>query len=343
MSVSIADVSKRAGVSTMTVSRVVRGHDSVSEKKRQKVMSAIKELGYLPSSVARSLRKKDRSLDNNQTCCCLIFGKETQIADAFFRDVATAAEKEAIKHGLCLLQTHWQESFEASYKRLTSISMVSGVCGLILAGQFSTEDITLARRYSKNIVIIDGPVPSGVNIASVQADYYSGSKIALEHLIDEGARRILVIAGPEKNHYFSKALKAATELYMNQCEKIDVIDSDLDMESGVKIVSDVFKNGKCYDAIFTNDEVGLGVLRGLSQIGLKSPKDVKVIGFDNISYSAYSTPSLSTIHIDKSMLGIEAVKSLVEQLKESEESKMVQVSKILNVLLMRRESTREIS
>ena len=340
LSVSIADISKKVGFSQMTISRVIRNSGDVSPETRSKIVSAIKEMGYVPSQSARALRKGSRSLENVRTCCSLIFGCETQDSVSFFNDIAKSAEMEAIKNGLCLLQTHWQNDFEESWKRLASAFSVPGLCGLILAGQFLAEEVKMINKYCENIVIIDGPVPEGVSAASVEADYDKGSDLALTHLASAGAKKVLVMTGPRKDHYFAQAVQRAVDRQLGLFELIDVEYIDMTYESGVKTIKEKFQESKMYDAVFTNDEIGLVTLKTFIEMGIKVPDDIQVMGFDNISYSNYSFPSLSTVHIDKTYLGREAIKTLVESLDAENKKDIVKIKKIIQPVLVVRKSTR---
>ena len=110
---TIQDVAQKAGVSSMTVSRVICGEGSVSPATRKRVLSVMQELGYVPSTAARAMRSKDKLRANSILCFALIFGADVKTAESFFCDVVKGAEQEAAAHGLCLLQSHWQDSFEA--------------------------------------------------------------------------------------------------------------------------------------------------------------------------------------------------------------------------------------
>ena len=115
----------------MTVSRVIRGEKSVSPETRQRVLSVMKDLNYVPSTAARAMRSKDQLRANGSLCCALIFTPETQHADGFFCDIARAAESEAAKHGLCLLQSHLQENVDASWPRLQTVFSIGSVLSMI--------------------------------------------------------------------------------------------------------------------------------------------------------------------------------------------------------------------
>src|SRR3989339_1516404 len=112
---SINEVAKKAAVSRMTVSRVMRGSPSVSVETSKRVLRVMKEVGYVPSLAARAMRSKDNLRASGSVCCALVFGADVKAADGFFCDVARAAEEEAASNGLCLLQSHWQDRFGASW------------------------------------------------------------------------------------------------------------------------------------------------------------------------------------------------------------------------------------
>jgi LacI family transcriptional regulator len=336
MSVSILEVCKRSGVSRMTVSRVIRGHDSVSPETRKKVMKVIRELGYVPSASARAMRSKDMLVANGNLCCALIFGSDTKDNESFFSNIAKAAEQEAAKNGLCLLQSHWQDSFETSWPRLKSVFAVSGMCGAVLAGQFSGEEISAIQKFTKNIVTLDGPAPAGSKITSVESDNVGGSILAVQHLISKGIKRILVITGPTPTHYFARAMVSGLKNYTDQLKKYDVVYTDMTVQAGYETIKKVFSKGRVFDGVFCNDELAIGVLRAFAELKINVPKEVKVVGFDDVVHAAYLKPALTTISIDKSQLGREAVNTLVEIVRGRQY--LANMKKILQANLIIRES-----
>ena len=336
MSVLITEVAEKAGVSTMTVSRVLNGSNAVSEQTRQKVLRIIAELGYIPSSAARSLRSKDVLRANATNCFALIFGADTQNADEFFCDVARGVEQESAKHGLCPLHVHWQESFASSWPRLQTVLSITGMCGAILAGQFGTNDIRKIQKHTRNVVILDGPAAGDVNIASVESDNLGGCKLALTHLAERGCRRILVITGP-RTHYFTRAMEDSVKQTAGLFDCIDVHAADYTLQGGKNAIAAARKNGTAYDGIFSNDIMALGATCALLEAGIEIPRQVKVIGFDNIVYSGYSRPALSTVDIDKSRLGEEGVKTLIELIRSNQEAPYVK--KVIPARLITRQST----
>ncbi|OHB54858.1 MAG: hypothetical protein A2Y12_05455 [Planctomycetes bacterium GWF2_42_9] len=337
MSSSIIDVCKKAGVSRMTVSRVIRGSSSVSPQTKQLVIKTIQDLGYLPSTAARAMRSKDNLVAKGNLCCALVFGSDLQASESFFSVVAMAAEQEAAVNGLCLLQSHWQENFEASWHRLRSVCSVAGLCGIILAGKFGADEIAAIKKYVNNIVLVDAPLPTGADVISIESDNMSGCRQAIKHLIDRGTKRLLVLTGPSPDHYFCQAVTSTAEAFLSAFEDVRVVNTDLTTESGYKIVYELFRKELNFDGVFGNDELAIGALRAFSDLSIRVPQDVKVVGFDDIGHASFTVPSLTTVRIEKSQLGYEAVKSLVEILRGK--SDVSQIKKVLKATLIVREST----
>ena len=337
MSASISQVAVKAGVSTMTVSRVLTGNGSVSDKTRKRVLGVMTNLGYIPSVAARSLRSKDALRSNASSCFALIFGADTQKADEFFCDVARGVEQESVNYRLCPLQVHWQESFNASWPRLQTILSITGMCGAVLAGQFIRSDIEKIQKHTRFVVVVDSPVSDDTSVASVESDNHGGCKLALNHLAQQRCSRVLVITGP-KTHYFSQAMMDATRQFSTKFERIETVEADYTLEGGRETIHRLWKNSQFYyDGVFSNDTMALGANYALSELGLKIPKEVKVIGFDNIMYGECSIPPLSTIDIDKKMLGSESVKTLIEMIRGNKEAS--QIKKVIPAKLIIREST----
>jgi DNA-binding LacI/PurR family transcriptional regulator len=99
---------------------------------------------------------------------------------------------------------------------------------------------------------------------------------------------------------------------------------------------DLWRAGRCYDGIFSDDEMAIGVLRAMSEMGKNVPKDVKIIGFDDVSYASLTTPALTTVHIEMVQLGTEAVQMLVNMVRGHKDVTMVK--KLIRARLIIRES-----
>ncbi len=333
---SILDVAARAKVSRMTVTRVLRSDSSVRPATRSRVMKVMRQLGYIPSPAARALRSKDGLRGTGALCLALVFGPDTQVADGFFCDVARGAEQEAAANGLCLLQVHGQETVDASWSRLQAVFSIAGLCGVVLAGDFSRPEIEAVRQHANHVVLIDRPAPPQFPVASVESDNVTGCKMAVEHLLERGCRRLLVLTG-RKDHYFTQAMREAAEMYRSRFKALDIVYGNLTAEFGKDTVRQLWGEGKRYDGIFGNDETAIGAMRALAALKVEIPEKVKIVGFDDIPHARYITPTLTSISIDKHQLGKEGVKTLMELIREPGHA--AEIKKVIPARLVVREST----
>lgn len=336
MGVSIVQVAQRARVSRMTVTRVMRG-DSVREATRKRVLSVMSQLGYVPSLAARAMRSKDSLRSTQASCFALVFGVDTQNADEFFCEVARGVEKRAAEFELCALQVHWLENLESSWGRMQSVFAVDGLCGVILVGQFSVNEVQGISKVQPNIIMVDGPVPGeGLRVGAIESDNIGGCRLALEHLLQQKVRRPVVVTGP-KDHYFSKAMMSGVRKYRSKFESVKVIKTDYSSGNAKKVINELLVKKTEFDGVFGNDTVCLGVMRALAEKKIAIPRKVKVIGFDNIPVCEFLKPALTSINIDKQKLGGEAVRMLVDIVRGNDERRDLKT--VVNASLIKREST----
>jgi LacI family transcriptional regulator len=335
MGVSIVEVARRADVSRMTVTRVMR-NDPVKEETRKRVLESMHALGYVPSLAARAMRSRDTLRSSQSNCFALVFGVDTQKADEFFCEVTRGVEKQAAEFGLCALQVHWLEDVKDSWLRMQTVLSIDGLCGVIMAGQFHAEEIKSIQKVNPNIVIVDSPVPAGVKVPGVESDNIGGCRLALKHLLDCKVKNPVILAGP-KDHYFSKAMMSALCDYRKQFESVKVFNTDYSMESARKQINQLVNDNIGFDAVFGNDTLCIGAMRALAEHGIQIPQKVRVVGFDDIPTCQFLKPSLTSIHIDKQSLGGEAVKMLVALVRDGKMSANVKLP--IKAVLEKREST----
>lgn len=333
---SIALVAEKAGVSSMTVSRIIRGESSVKEETRSRVISVMKDLGYVPSAAAQSLRSRDHLRSSGKRLFALIFGKGTESSVNFFHDIARGVEEAAAETGLYPIQIAPQQDAELSWLRLQTILSVGGLCGALLVGQFSIEDIQFIQSNVKEVVMVDGPAPSGLRVESVEAGNLEGSLLALDHLAALGCRKIaLLTVNPD--HYFAQAMEQSASLRRTNMMDIKVyFDCRSSMDARAMVI-DLWRRGETFDGIFTNDDFAIGALKAFHELKVVVPRDVKIVGFDDIQYASFTIPSLTSVRIDKFQLGAEAVRTLALMTRSPERA--AGVRKIIKPTLVTREST----
>jgi LacI family transcriptional regulator, galactose operon repressor len=334
--VSIAHVAEKAGVSSMTVSRIIRGEKSVKEETRTHVIKVMKDLGYVPSVAAQSLRSRERLGAGGRRHFALIFGQGTECSVTFFHDIAHGVEQAASESGLYPIQIALQDDPELRWLRLQTVLSIGGLCGALLVGQFSSEDVRFIQTNVKEVVMVDGPAPAGVAVESVEAGNQEGSLMALDYLAGIGCRRIGVLT-VAREHYFAQAMELAAGFRRSPSLEIQVFFDCERSSDAHDMILRLWNSGEKFDGIFTNDDFAIGALKAFHELGVRVPEDVKIVGFDDIMYAAFTIPSLTSIRIDKFLLGAEAVRTLALMTHSPERA--AGVKKVIKPTLVIREST----
>ena len=336
MGISIIDVAELANVSRMTVTRVMR-NDSVRKETRQRVLDAMQKLGYVPSRAARAMRSNDPLRSSLSTCFAMVFGLDTQKADAYFAAITRGIEMAAAEVGLSPLQVHWQEDSATSWLRMQTVLSIDGLCGIIMVGEFSAKEINTIKEVNPNIILVDGPAPMGLQVSDIESDNLGGSELALKHLLKSGVKRLVIITGPKK-HYFTKAMIEAAENYRDKFDFMQIINTDYSPEAAKESINKLLKSNIIFDGLFANDMSCVGAIKALREQNIRIPDDIKVIGFDDIPICKYMTPSLTSIAIDKQRLGEESVKGLVTMIRNETKGQTIKVQ--IKAKLCKRESTK---
>ena len=338
--VTIKDVAQAAQVSTQTVSRVMNDFPYVSKKTRQHVKEIVKELGYNPSTLARSL-----SQQRSYTIGVVMFGLK-YIGPA--RTMNGITEK-ADELGYMLLMKE-VENFESHCIDEVIDSLLARQVDGILWGvsEIGDNHAWIKERMD------DIPVPvvflamqPREGIASVATDNYQGAILATQHLLDCGRKKIGHIAGPldwweadERKRGWRETLGAA---------EIETTDNhwaqgNWSSASGEKAILRLFESYPDMDGVFVaNDQMALSVLREANRRGINIPHDLSVVGFDNIPESAYFYPSLTTIFQNNNLLGGQAVQDVVNMIQARQENlPEIAQTRFIKPTLVIRESSKQI-
>ncbi|MBI0579521.1 LacI family DNA-binding transcriptional regulator [Neobacillus cucumis] len=304
--VTADDVARKAGVSQSTVSRVLNNYPFIKEATREKVLTAISELGFTRDEIARSLvEKKTRSIG-------LILG---DISNPFFAESAGVIIEQAqkLKYDVVICNTnHNDENLEKSINTLIG-KRVDG----ILVASVKRDDTKVQQLHDKGFPIvlynssIDDPMANFVVIDNIR-----GAKMAVEHLLELGHKKIAYIAGPFK--YLT-----TYQRYIGYKEAIS--------ENGLTLEQDFVYNGDfSYQKIFeftkelltkknrptaflaVSDQMALAILDAATSLNLKIPEDVSVIGFDDISLASNQFIGLTTVSQHMEVMASVALEKLVD-------------------------------
>lgn len=310
MPVSIRDVAQSAGVSVGTVSNVLNRPGEVSSESVQRVNRAIEELGYVRNEAARKLRAGV----SNTVGFVLLDGQ-----NPFYADVVRGAEDEAIRNGMALLHGNTDEdhSREKLYIDLFEEQQVRG----LLIAPYGDVGARLARLRARGIaaVLVDRFSGDG-RFSSVSVDSVAGGRLAVEHLLHTGRRRIAFVGGPFDIRQVTDRLAGARAAVENSgtTAQLEVVVTDgMTVAEGAAAGRRILERDRAErpDAIFAaNDLVALGLLQSLVVDGrLLVPGAIAVIGFDDIPFAAAAAVPLSSIRQPSRMIGRTALRVLLEE------------------------------
>lgn len=304
---TVKDIAKIAGVSTATVSRALAEPDKVANSTRLKVEKVAADIGYLPNAMARNLRRSEA-----KSIVVII----PDITNPMFTDIITGLESIAHRKNYnVLIGDAGNEPTRAqNYFELVESKQVDGVLSL-------TSDIPESALIHPNgslrfPVVMACEYHAGSTIPSVHIDNEFSAKKAIEYLIVMGHYKIACITGPIDNPNCKSRLKGFTQS-MKQRDLIVpehfIVEGDFSFFSGYSLARQLLSNPDRPTAIFCHsDEIAIGVLKMASELNIKVPEQLSVIGFDNIANSEYCAPGLTTIHQPGNLIGESAMKLLLD-------------------------------
>lgn len=305
--VKIVDVATHAGVSTATVSRVLNRHPKVAADLRERVERAIAELGYTLNVAGRSLRTR-------KSFKVLLVVPD--ISNPFFGDVIRGAEEAAREAGFSIIvgDTDGNPAVENQYAGLLDRQEVDG---LVILGHRVPEAIRHLPGGGRGGVV---PVVHAceyspdLGLPSVHIDNVAAGADAVGHLIGLGHRRIGLVTGPLASPLSRDRLAGARRAAaaVPGCA-LEIRHGDFSIASGFAAAGELAGTG--VSAIFCfGDEMALGALRALADAGLDCPRDVSVIGFDDIRFGEYARPRLTTIAQPRRQIGRTTIELLLRRL-----------------------------
>jgi len=307
MSVTIKDIARLAGVSIATVSKVVNNKDfDISEGTRVRVQKIIDEQNYRPNSLARSMITK-----TTKTVGLII----PDVRNPFFTDLARGAEDCAKEKGYSLLFCNTDDVLEKEIEYINTL-VEKQVDGIVLAGSINRNKAVEEKfNISVPIVSLDRKVYFKGIQATVEIDNVTGAHDAIQYLIEIGHQNILFLSGQEEVQVskdrlegYKRALKENHIPFHQEYVVFGLYKS----EFGYQYLMEN-ELPKEITAIFCgNDLIALGAIKALKAKKIKVPRDISIIGFDDISLASINTPELTTIKQPSYEYGFIAVKRLIE-------------------------------
>ena len=303
---SIREVAKRAGVSPATVSRVINGTARVDEEKRERVEKAIEETGFRPNELARALYRKSSKI---------IGVIVPDIENPFFSELAKAIEKEAYEQEYRILLCNSDDQKEKELANLQMLAQLQadGVILMTNTGEKSQS----YEAVSMPIVFVDRRLDEMGQTSVIEADHYAGGKLAAEHLIACGCRKITCIRGPQELSSGKKRYEGYREVCRQYSMKERFVDSTYKYEDGAKAAEEVLRRYPDTDGIIAcNDMTAVSVYKVLQKRGYRVPDDIQVTGIACIKFGRFLTPELTTVAQPIKEMGKCAVQMILGTVKE---------------------------
>lgn len=297
---TIRQIAEKSGVSAGAVSRILNNDAtlSVSDSTREKVFKTADSLGYKKKERKNSHVKQGFSLGIVQW-----FTLEEELEDPYYLLVRRGIEDYCSKNGISIIRF-----FPSDYST-ASADFVSGMKdeikradGLVCVGKFSEKEMKKFIGICPNIVFLDMD-SKNLNASSITMDFRHALKDALDYFLELGHKKIAYLGGREfvGNH---EALKDPRETafidYMTK-KKMDYKDylraGSFTSSSGYEMMNDLFDKNNIPTAVFAaSDAIALGAMRSINEHGLKIPRDISIIGFNDLDTCKYTTPALTSIH-----------------------------------------------
>ena len=288
--VTIYEVSALAGVSLSSVSRVLNDHEHVSEKTKKKVAAAMKELGYRPNTIARSLASS-----RSNSVGVLV----SELHGPFFGSMLSAIELELRNAGKHAIITAGHSDEESEIKGLEFLIDRNCDALILLVDEISDDYLIKLSKGKTPFVILNRNI-SEIRDNCFYLDNELGGYLAAKHLIEQGHKEIAYISGPLSKQDSTERLighkKALVEA--NICFEENLLyEGDYLTESGREGINFLINNKTTFTAIAcSNDEMASGAMKGARDHKLLIPEQCSFIGFDNAFFTEYLYPQLTTIH-----------------------------------------------
>jgi len=308
--ITIKDVAEKAHVSIATVSRVLNNTRYVSPEIAVRVHQAVEELHYEHNALARNLRR-------NQSLTLGVIIPDSN--NPFFAEVTRGVEDACFDQGYVVVLCNTSESTEKAASYLTTLYQHRAAGIIIVSPGDMTDELQAYLDKGYPIVVVDRPLPR-VAADMVVSDNYGGARMAVQHLVELGHKRIAFIINQEPLETVKSRWQGAQDAMSEAGLPIDpdliYHQGDFLPDSGYKAAHQFLRLSTPPSAIFAfNDLMAFGVLSFAYDRHIRIPEDLSIIGFDDIAISAYAVPSLTTIAQPKYELGQKVAEILLKRIQ----------------------------
>ncbi|KPL79041.1 hypothetical protein ADN00_03895 [Ornatilinea apprima] len=315
MSLTLEDIAKISGYSRSTVSRVINGEESVSERAREQVMNVIQNLNFQPNLAARGLAAGRTGV----LSLVIPVGVGAIFTDPFFpqliQNVSSACN--ALDYTVML----WLAEPEYERRMISKIMYNGLVDGVIVSSMVMDDPIVKALAQGKLPFVLIGRHPNNPKISYIDVDNRVGAREAVLHLIRMGRKRIATITGPQNTIVGYDRYQGYLDALQERGVAVDpnlIIESDFTAAGSYAAALRLIAQRP--DAVFAaSDPMAISALRAFQEAGFSVPGDLAIIGFDDIPQSAQTNPPLTTVRQPTARMGRIAVETVVDMIHNPSE------------------------
>ena len=315
-SITIKDVAKHAGVSIATVSRVLNGSVPVQADKAERVRTAMDDLRFVPRTAARTLASR-----KTNTIGLIL----SEIGGAFFPLLLKGIESETRAMGYELL-IHSTQGAHASQRKTLGEHNTDGL--LVFTSSLAAEELERLYKIKFPLVLMHQTPPDGLDMPVVTIENKDGAEMLVSHLIEKhGRRRIVYMRGPEGHEdslWRERGYREALEKHNLPFAPELVVMGGFEEEIAFNNIQKKIQEEIEFDAVFAgDDDTAIGVYRALKASKRLIPDDVAVVGFDDVQFSRYISPALTTVRAPIEEVGREAVRQLKSLMDDGQAESLV--------------------
>jgi LacI family transcriptional regulator len=336
---TVHDIAKELNITASTVSRALNNHPRISEATKKAVVKVAKKLNYQPHRIAAALR-------NGKT---RIIGVIVPVANRnFFGSIVRGVEEVAnnANYQVMICQTHEDPAKEVSAVQALLNSRVDGI---IASLSKKTEDFSHFLRVKQKgvpLVLFDR-TNDELEVSHVVIDDYLGGYKAVEHLIQQGCKRIAHFTNIQKINIYKERLrgyKAALEDNGIAFDEKLVVESNMQLEDGRKSMQQLLRLPQLPDAIFSSSDLGaMGALQILKENNIRVPDQVAIVGFSNEPFTMFSDPPLTSVEQHSLRIGNMASEIFLEEVNAAPDQKFIPKKIVLTPQLIVRQSSIKIA
>lgn len=309
--ITIYDVAREANVSMATVSRVVNGNPNVKPATRKKVLEVIDRLDYRPNAVARGLASKKTT-----TVGVII----PDVSNMFFASLARGIDDVATMYKYNIILANSDGNYQKEVNVLNNL-LAKQVDGVIFMGHHITDEIRGEFSRSKTPVVLAGSIDPDEQVGSVNIDYTSATKDAVNKLAKNGNKKIAFVSGalidPINGQNRLKGYKEALKENNLPYSEGLIFEAEYNFKDGLTLVDRIHNSGAT--AVYvSDDELAIGILDGLLDKGVKVPEEFEIITSNNSLLTEVARPRLTSITQPLYDLGAVSMRLLTKMMNKEE-------------------------